>query len=129
MAGLTKADELEYEALDTYYSENPLPKGGRALTSAEARDLITLIFGPEQQDARMTGRSGRPRLGERRAGRSPSIHTRLSEEQHAAFEGALRRTGLTRSEFTRRAVMSAVGAVAGAARVYEAKDEPVIDRP
>jgi hypothetical protein len=107
MAEMTDA---EYEALAARLTdpEAELPKPQNVLTgdaAAEAgREFMLREYGSrEALDAALRS-AGRPRLGTKPKGASPSVRGRIAEADRAAFDELIRQTGKRESELVREAV-------------------------
>lgn len=101
--------EREYEAMSDRYADPSVPvRGiGPALAGAAAskagREFLLSEYGSEValEDAL---RPGRPRLGQAKTGASPSVRTRLSDADYAAFKELEEKSGRKQSELMREAV-------------------------
>lgn len=107
MAEMTDA---EYEALAARLTapegELPAPQNVRTGDGAAAagRDFMLREYGsPEALDAALRT-AGRPRLGTKPKGASPTVRGRIAEADRAAFDELIRETGKKESELVREAV-------------------------
>jgi hypothetical protein len=101
-------DEIDYEALAARLTdpdvESPVRRelhGDEA--AAYGRAFLLREYGSEGAlDAAL--RPGRPKLGSRKPGPSPTVRARVSEEDFAAFTRLREATGRTEAELLREAV-------------------------
>lgn len=72
--------------------------------AARGRALMVEEYGsPEALDSTLR-RAGRPRLGERSKGASPTVRGRIPEADHVEFESLMHQTRKKESELVREAV-------------------------
>lgn len=87
--------------------ETPLPDPANVRTGADAaaagRALLVREYGSEEALGRAL-RPGRPRLGDRAQGASPTVRGRISVQDFAAFKLLEERTGRRQSDLVREAV-------------------------
>jgi hypothetical protein len=107
MAEMTDAD---YEALAARLTDPgvELPKPTNVVTGAAAeasgREFMLREYGsPEALDEALRT-AGRPRLGTRPKGASPTVRGRIAEADRAAFDQLIQQTGKKESELVREAV-------------------------
>lgn len=102
-------DEVDYEALAERLT-NPATEvrpGETVLRGAEAaaagRAMMLEAYGSEEALEAAMVRPGRPRIGAKK-GPSPTVRTRVSEEDFALFAQLRQETGRTEAELLREAV-------------------------
>ena len=107
MAEMTDAD---YEALAARltHPDSELPKPENVLTgdaaAAAGRDFMLREYGSQEAlDAELRS-AGRPRLGAKPRGASPTVRGRIAEADRAAFDQLIKQTGKKESELVREAV-------------------------
>jgi hypothetical protein len=83
-------------------SPTDVATGDRA--ADRGRVLMVSEYGSDEAVDTMLHRAGRPRLGERSRGVSPTVRGRIPEVEHVAFEQLMRLTGKKESELVREAV-------------------------
>jgi hypothetical protein len=76
---------------------------GTEAAAAGREFLVTEYGSAEALDAELRA-AGRPRLGERAKGASPTVRGRIPEAERAAFDSLMRQTGKRESELVREAV-------------------------
>lgn len=72
--------------------------------AARGRALMVSEYGNDEALDAVLRRAGRPRLGERAKGASPTVRGRIPEADHVAFERLMQQTGKKESELVREAV-------------------------
>jgi hypothetical protein len=102
------ADEIDYEALAARLTDPEVETGAhRELHGEEAaahgRAFLLREYGSEEA-LRAALRPGRPKLGTRKPGPSPTVRARVSEEDFAAFTRLREETGSSEAELLREAV-------------------------
>ena len=107
---MAETNDAEYAALAARLTdpEVELPKPQNVLTGEDAalagREFMLREYGsPEALDAALRT-AGRPRLGTKPKGASPTVRGRIAEAERAAFDELIRQTGKRESELVREAV-------------------------
>lgn len=101
--------ERGYEERSDRYADpsSPIVPTGAALTGSDAADagraFLVAELGSEEAVDRLI-RRGRPRAGERRAGNSPVVRARISEQDFAAFRRLEDATGKSQADLVREGV-------------------------
>ena len=72
--------------------------------AAGGRALMVNEYGSDEAVDAILRRAGRPRVGERPKGVSPTVRGRIPEAEHVAFEQLMQQTGKKESELVREAV-------------------------
>lgn len=72
--------------------------------AARGRALMVSEYGSDEAVDTVLRRAGRPRVGERPRGASPTVRGRIPEAEHIAFEQLMQKTGKKESELVREAV-------------------------
>jgi hypothetical protein len=102
--------EKDYEALAARLTdpEVELPKPQNVLTgeaaAAYGREFMLREYGSQEALDAALRSAGRPRLGTKPKGASPSVRGRVAEADRAAFDELMRQTGKKESELVREAV-------------------------
>lgn len=101
--------EADFEALANRLTDpnNELQRGGQVLSGTSASDagkaMLIRDYGSEEVLI-ATMRRGRPRVGDRARGDSPTVRGRISDEDYEAFKQLEAQTGKKQSELVREAV-------------------------
>lgn len=72
--------------------------------AARGRALMVSEYGSDAALDAMLRRAGRPRVGDKPKGASPTVRGRIPEAEHVAFEQLMHQTGKKESELVREAV-------------------------
>ncbi|MGG7464311.1 hypothetical protein [Plantibacter sp. YIM 135347] len=102
-------EDADFEALAARLTDpaSPAKRSGEVLTGAAAaaagRAMLLRDFGSDEALATAM-RRGRPRVGDRSRGKSPTVRGRISDEDFAAFKQLEMKTGKKQSELIREAV-------------------------
>lgn len=105
-----KQTESVFAALATALTDSsaPLPKPGHVATdaaaAAEGRDFLVREYGSADALDAVLHRAGRPRVGERARGASPTVRARITEHDFAVLTQLREATGRTESDVVREAV-------------------------
>lgn len=107
---MVEKNEADYEALAARLIDPsiPLPKPQNVLTgkaaAAAGREFMVKEYGSEEALDKALRSAGRPRLGQKARGVSPTVRGRIAEADRAAFDQLILRTGKKESELVREAV-------------------------
>ncbi|MEO7016721.1 MAG: ribbon-helix-helix protein, CopG family [Leifsonia sp.] len=107
---MSEMTDAEYEALAARLTDPgvELPKLENVLTGAAAvaagREFMLREYGSQEALDAALRSAGRPRLGTKPKGASPSVRGRIAEADRAAFDELIRQTGRNESELVREAV-------------------------
>lgn len=102
--------DADYEALAARLTdpETPLTAPRNVSTGADAeaagRAFLVNEYGSEQALDAVLREAGRPRLGQKARGASPTVRGRIPEADRAAFDRLMKQTGKRESELVREAV-------------------------
>ncbi|MFK3668830.1 hypothetical protein ACI2IX_01565 [Leifsonia aquatica] len=105
-----KMTDAEYEQLAARLTDpdHELPKAANVLSgvAAEAagREFMLREYGSEEALDEALRTAGRPRLGTKPKGASPTVRGRIAEADRAAFDQLIKQTGKKESELVREAV-------------------------
>ncbi|QJU55810.1 hypothetical protein SCB71_01935 [Herbiconiux sp. KACC 21604] len=107
---MAEMTEAQYEAVAARLTDpaTPLPAPANVQAGAEAeaagRALMVKEYGSDEALDTVLREAGRPRLGEKARGASPTVRARIPEADRAAFERLMQQTGKRESELVREAV-------------------------
>lgn len=108
---MSELTDQEYDELAARLTDpaTPLSAPTQAQTGEAARvagqEFMLREYGsPEAIAEALVRRSGRPRIGHRASGESPTVRARISDVDYAAFKKLEDLTGKTQSELVRQAV-------------------------
>ncbi|MCS5732876.1 ribbon-helix-helix protein, CopG family [Herbiconiux daphne] len=101
-------DEIDYEALAARLTDTDVHTGAHKElygedAAAHGRAFLLREYGSEDA-LKAAMRPGRPKLGTRKPGPSPTVRARVSEEDFAAFTRLREETGRSEAELLREAV-------------------------
>lgn len=107
---MTDKTDADFDALATRLTD-PATKAPRVANvstgeeaAAQGRAFLVSEYGSEEALDEALRKAGRPRLGERPRGASPSVRGRIAAADRAAFDELIRTTGKKESELVREAV-------------------------
>lgn len=107
---MAEKTDAEFEALAARLTDPAvaLPAPANVLSGAAAeaagRDFLLSEYGSQESLDDALRSAGRPRLGERPKGASPTVRGRIAEADRAAFDRLIEQTGKKESELVREAV-------------------------
>jgi hypothetical protein len=107
---MAEKTDAEFEALAARLTDPAfeLPAPANVSTGASAaaagREFLLSEYGSREELDSALHPAGRPRLGEKPRGASPTVRGRIAEADRAAFDQLMQQTGKKESELVREAV-------------------------